>query len=307
VIQVACGVLQGPAGEMLLAQRPAGKLAAGKWEFPGGKIEAGESARDALVREFEEELGVEVLDARPLARLRQDYADRCVWLDTWLVTRFANEPEPREGQRLLWQPCGDLGQLDVLPSCWRVAAALRLPRDYVFTRPDHDLEELLQGLERLPPGALLRLRLPSLQALAYEQAAARVIVRARTLGIGVVLDRDPGQVEELQAAGWHATAASLRALTRRPVSRSRWFFCSAHDEGELQQAHRAGADAAVLGAVLPTPSHPGGVALGWTHFASLAAGAGLPVFALGGVGPRERAFGAGRGAFGIAGISAYWS
>lgn len=71
-IPVAAGCLINERGEVLIAQRPVGKIAAGKWEFPGGKIEAGETPREALERELREELGVHVTGARPLIRVRDE-------------------------------------------------------------------------------------------------------------------------------------------------------------------------------------------------------------------------------------------
>ncbi|MGH8541632.1 MAG: NUDIX domain-containing protein, partial [Stenotrophobium sp.] len=102
VIPVAAGCMVNAAGEVLIAQRPDGKIAAGLWEFPGGKIEPGESAHGALVRELHEELGVTVRAARPLIRIAHEYSDRSVILDTWLVSGFDGEPHARENQALAW-------------------------------------------------------------------------------------------------------------------------------------------------------------------------------------------------------------
>ena len=95
-------------GRVLLAQRPEGKSMAGLWEFPGGKVEAGESVAQALARELEEEVGVRPLQARPLIQVKHRYDDRAVLLDTWWVSEFAGLPQGREGQRIRWQPIGKL-------------------------------------------------------------------------------------------------------------------------------------------------------------------------------------------------------
>ena len=160
LIDVACGVLVNASGEILIAQRPPGKIAAGKWEFPGGKIEPGETTEVALARELDEELGVCVRQAAPLARLRQDYSDRSVWLDTWKVPAFDGQPQPREGQQLAWVRPEAAGAYDLLPSCWRILAALLLPQHYVFTPADALIADWLPQLSALPAGALLRLRRP---------------------------------------------------------------------------------------------------------------------------------------------------
>ncbi len=306
VIRVACGVLMRASGEVLIAQRPAGKLAAGKWEFPGGKLEAGETAYQALVRELDEELGVQVRTAQWLTNLRQDYADRRVWLDTWRVESFDGEPQSREGQRLAWIAPSQVAQFDVLPSCWRVAAALQLPREYVFTPPQISAQELLQGLRDLPPACLLRLRLPALDDNAYLILAKQLIAAGREHHIGIVLDRDPAQVIELGAAGWHATTQNLARLQQRPLPQGCWFLASAHDAAEINAAHALGADAVVIAPVQNTATHPGAATLGWDGFAALTSSAGLPAYALGGVGAEDLPRASRHGAFGIAAISAYW-
>jgi len=306
VIRVACGVLMRATGEVLIAQRPTGKLAAGKWEFPGGKLEAGESAYQALVRELGEELGVQVRAAQWLTNLRQDYADRRVWLDTWRVDRFDGEPQSREGQRLAWIAPSQVVQFDVLPSCWRVAAALQLPREYVFTPPQIGVQELLEGLDNLPRACLLRLRLPALDDSAYIELAKRLIAAAREYRIGIVLDHDPAQAVELGAAGWHATKRSLARFRQRPVPQGCWFLASAHNAMEIEAAHALGADAVVISPVQKTATHPDAAILGWDGFTALANNAGLPAYALGGVGAADVPLAYGHGAFGIAAISAYW-
>jgi 8-oxo-dGTP diphosphatase len=99
---------------VLIAQRPAGKWQAGRWEFPGGKIEAGESEREALGRELAEELGVRVLDARQLGVFEHDYADRSVAITLWFVTDFQGDPQGRDGQALRWVAGPELSGCDLL-------------------------------------------------------------------------------------------------------------------------------------------------------------------------------------------------
>lgn len=307
LIDVACGVLVDSTGRILIAQRPPGKIAAGKWEFPGGKIEPGETAAAALARELDEELGVHVRVATPLARLRQDYRDRSIALDVWTVAAFDGVPQPREGQQLAWVRPQDAGTYDLLPSCWRVLAALRLPRHYVFTPPMAPLGDWLPRLSRLPHGALLRLRRPRLGDAAYASEARRLAAACASCALGLVLDRDPTQVEKLAVAGWHASSAVLAQMQQRPLPQRYWCLASAHDAQQLAQVRCAGLDAAVLSPVQQTQSHPGAATLGWTGFGNLADAAGLPLYALGGLGPNDLARAREHGAIGVAGISAYWS
>ena len=96
-VHVAAGALFDAGRRVLIARRPAGKHMAGRWELPGGKLDAGETPLEALRRELAEELGVELRDARPLIRLRHDYAGRRVLLDVWRVTAWAGEPRSLGG------------------------------------------------------------------------------------------------------------------------------------------------------------------------------------------------------------------
>ena len=99
------------SGRVLIAQRPQGKHMAGRWEFPGGKVAEGEQERAALVRELREELGVDVVAARPFMRLTHAYEDREVELSLWIIESFTGEPRPLDGQALKWvAPAGLVGE-----------------------------------------------------------------------------------------------------------------------------------------------------------------------------------------------------
>ncbi|HEV7716215.1 MAG TPA: 8-oxo-dGTP diphosphatase MutT [Steroidobacteraceae bacterium] len=128
VVRVVAAALYDARGQVLIAERPPGKHMAGRWEFPGGKIEPAESEADALKRELREELGVEVTTAHPLLVLRHDYGDRRVEISMWIVERYAGEPRGLDGQRLKWvQPAGLLDE-DVLEADRPFIEALqRLP------------------------------------------------------------------------------------------------------------------------------------------------------------------------------------
>jgi 8-oxo-dGTP diphosphatase len=99
---------------------------AGSWEFPGGKIADGETALDALKREFREEIGIEVLSAQPLIRYRHLYADRAVVLNVWTVTRHAGEPRALEGQPLRWEAVDRLLDAGLLEADRPIVELLRV-------------------------------------------------------------------------------------------------------------------------------------------------------------------------------------
>jgi 8-oxo-dGTP diphosphatase len=102
-VDVAVGVLIGPDGGFLLTSRPVGKVYAGYWEFPGGKVEAGETIEHALRRELHEELGITIGPARPWQVELMDYPHARVRLHFCKVFAWQGEFEMREGQTMAWQ------------------------------------------------------------------------------------------------------------------------------------------------------------------------------------------------------------
>jgi 8-oxo-dGTP diphosphatase len=123
---VAAAVIDS-AGRVLIAQRPQGKHLAGGWEFPGGKLEAGEDRRAGLARELREELGVSISTSRPLIRVRHAYDFGEVLIDMWVVKRYAGEPTGLDGQALRWVSQDELEAVELLPADGPIVAALRLP------------------------------------------------------------------------------------------------------------------------------------------------------------------------------------
>jgi 8-oxo-dGTP diphosphatase len=125
MILVVAAALYDAAGRVLIAQRPAGRHLAGRWEFPGGKVAPGEPEAAALVRELREELGIEVRASRPFMRLKHAYPDRSVELSLWIVERYAGTPGGLDGQALRWVAPADLGRQDLLEADRPFVEALR--------------------------------------------------------------------------------------------------------------------------------------------------------------------------------------
>jgi 8-oxo-dGTP diphosphatase len=123
--QVVAGILRAGDGRVLLAERLRDGPFAGLWEFPGGKLAAGESAGAALRRELAEELGIAVDEAAPFMALQHEYPDRVVDLEFFLVSAWCGEPEGREGQRLRWVLPVDIDAAELLPADAPVVRKLR--------------------------------------------------------------------------------------------------------------------------------------------------------------------------------------
>jgi 8-oxo-dGTP diphosphatase len=122
---VVAAALYDGSGRVLIAQRPAGKHLAGRWEFPGGKVATGESEPAALARELAEEIGVEVIAARPLLRLTHRYPEREVELSLWIVDAYRGTPRPLDDQSLKWVAPAALTHEDILEADQPFVAALR--------------------------------------------------------------------------------------------------------------------------------------------------------------------------------------
>jgi 8-oxo-dGTP diphosphatase len=309
LIDVAVGVIRNPRGQVLIARRLAGTHLAGFWEFPGGKIEPGESVRDGLVRELREELGIDVAEATPLIRVRHDYPERRVSLDVWEVTDFAGEPFGRQGQAVRWVSVEDLPGI-ALPEANRpIATAVRLPDFYAILeaeRPDADL--VMANLHRLADNGIrfIQCRAKALQDQpGFPALVSRVVCFCREHDITVLLNGDPQQARELGADGVHLNSARMKALTTRPLGRDLWVGASCHDEAELQQAARIGADFAVLGPVAKTISHTDAAPLGWDRFSEMVRLAKLPVYALGGVASDDLERARHSGARGVSAVRAF--
>jgi len=122
-LDIAVGVLVRDA-LVLIAQRPEGKHMAGSWEFPGGKVEQGETLPEALHRELQEELGIDVLAAEPLMIHTHEYPDRIVNLNVYIVREFAGEPQGLDAQALAWELPETLMDKGLLPADEPIAKTL---------------------------------------------------------------------------------------------------------------------------------------------------------------------------------------
>ena len=156
-LRVVAGVLSDATGRVLIAKRPFGKSLAGRWEFPGGKIDAGESQRAALGRELMEELGIEVLTAEPLMVVRHQYSSamRGVQVSAWRVTAWHGTPRPLDSQELHWCLPTELSAMDLLEADRPIITALCLPPHLVRVSSQARLASYLASTTRTDPVAWL--------------------------------------------------------------------------------------------------------------------------------------------------------
>ena len=308
-IAVAAAVIRGADGRVLIARRPLDKHQGGLWEFPGGKIEPGETAEAALGRELQEELGIQVRAARPLIRIHHEYPDKQVLLDVWEVTAFDGEPHGAEGQPLAWVRPQDLPAYEFPAANRPIVAAARLPQQYLITPDGLAPDELLRGMRlALERGVrLAQLRAPSMFDPQYRDLA--LDAQGLCAGRAQLMLKGPLEwLADFPAAGWHLTAEQLRryAPNGRPFSRQRWLAASCHSAEELALAEQMGVDFVTLSPILPTHSHPEAEPLGWNRTAELIEHCPCPVYLLGGLTLEQLPQARGSGAQGIAAIRGLW-
>ena len=299
ITEVAAAVIERPDGEFLLAQRPEGKPYPGYWEFPGGKIEPGEDARAALVRELREELDIEVTAATPWITRVYAYTHATVRLHFFRVTAWEGEPRPLEDQDIRWQRVESIDVAPMLPANAPVLSALALPAIMVVSDAQAlGIEPWVRRLERqlAREKLLVQLREKGLGRLRLQHLLSRVLARTEPLASPLVVNSDAGDFP--QGGGVHLTSRALMQARARPAGRLVGASC--HDAAELAHAAALGLDYAVVGPVKPTASHPDATPLGWDRFAELVAGSPLPVYAIGGLTRADLAEARERGAHGVA-------
>ena len=307
ILEVAVAVVQRPDGEFLLAERPAGKPYAGWWEFPGGKIEKGESPNHALVRELHEELGVEVDMAHPWLTRVYTYPHATVRLHFFRVVSWHGEPHGKENQRLSWQYPDAVAVTPLLPANGPILRALVLPAVCAITHATElGVEPFLERLQvALQQGVkLIQVREKGMDAAKLRAFAAEVVRQAHSHGARVVINGDSALAAEVGADGVQLNSAQLMALTARPEMEL--VSASCHDRKELERAAELDLDFALLSPVMPTQSHPGAPVLGWAGFARLVKDMPMPVYALGGVSRADLDEARRHGAHGIAMLRGAW-
>jgi 8-oxo-dGTP diphosphatase len=307
-ITVAAAVIVDAQGRFLLAQRPPSKPYPGYWEFPGGKIEPGESPRAALVRELAEELGIQATVVHPWLTLDYDYSHAAVRLHFHFVLAWSGDLYGREGQALAWQTVSDITVAPMLPANTPVLRTLSLPAVYGISCAGELGQEVF--MERLTAALdnglrLIQVREKQMSPPQLLEFTHAVVSQARPYGARVVVNGPADLAQRAGADGVHLTAAQLATTSVRPLCD--WCGASCHTEEDLDRARDLQMDFVVLGPVKPTASHPGMAGLGWPQFAEWIKDYPLPVYAIGGMQSADLETAWTHGAHGIAMIRGAWS
>jgi len=307
-VHVVAGVLVDPRGRILLARRTAGRDLAGAWEFPGGKLEPGETPFQALDRELHEELGIRIHSMEPLISVAQAYKDKRIVLDVYRVTRFSGRPRDREKQALAWSPIEKLCTYPMPPADRPVVAALTQPAHYLITPGVvADQVKFLRRIEQALVSGTRRIQLRiSPEGSSDVASLASEVKRLCDLSSAQLLLNSDIELAARLHCGIHLRAAQLMSLDARPLPAGVTVAASCHNEDELRQAEAIGVDFVVLGPVGKTPSHTDQAPIGWKKFVQLREHVSLPIYALGGLRPADHDTARRHGAQGIAAIRGLW-
>lgn len=306
VIHVAAGVIRDGLGQILIARRPDHTHQGGLWEFPGGKLESGESVQEALGRELQEELGIRPTKMAPLIQIRHDYPDKSVLLDVWDVTAFDGQAHGKEGQPITWVRPDGLQDFQFPAANVPIVTAARLPQRLLITGDESEPDAVLKRLAvALDQGIrLVQLRQTTWGDPQWQSLGIRAKELCERHNARLILNSTKGDAGT--ADGIHLTSAQLMGTKELTKTPGQLVSASCHNNAELDHAEALGLDFVTLSPVAATASHPDAEPLGWERFAELVAVSKLPVYALGGMTDAELEQARAAGAQGIAGIRAWW-
>ena len=309
VVHVAVGVILNGSGNILIAKRPDNTHQGGLWEFPGGKVEPGESLFAALKRELREELAIEITTTESLIKIRHDYGDKIVFLDVHKVTGFTGEPVGNEGQPVQWVTPESLHDYEFPAANRPIITAINLPQRLLITGEFIDEADFLMRIEfALKDGIhLVQLRLQKAETLlAIAESVAKL---CKHYSAKLLINTTPelfSKISRQQHIGLHLNSKNLLACNARPIDATVLLSASCHNLQEIEHAQKIGVDFICLSPVLFTKSHPNAEIIGWKKFTQLIETTTIPVFALGGMSETELPQAIIAGAQGIASISAWW-
>lgn len=307
-LDIAIGVLH-DKGRYCLSLRQKHQSHAGHWEFPGGKIEVGETPVQALKREFIEELALETDGWQPLIEIPWHYDKVSVRLHVFMSDSYQGEPIGNEGQKVDWFDMTSLKNLALPQANKGIIKALELSDKYLITGMFDDAKDASRKLEQaLDSGIkLCQLRAKQLSPEGFEKIAMQAIPLCHQYESRILLNGGVELLEKFpEADGIQLPSNSIYQFKARPISKDKILGVSTHTEEDIEQALKLDADFILLSPVKETTSHPGVPGIGWDSFTSMVNKVPIPVFALGGMKSEDVAIAKQYGAQGVAAISGFW-
>jgi len=279
------------------------------WEFPGGKVENGETLQKALTREFSEEVGIDVTSWQPLIQIPWEYEHDSVLINIFVADKFKGDAVGKEGQKVKWISLDKLAGYKFPEANRGIVQALSLPSSYAISGSFENKEEGLTILKRtLEAGIkLVQLRAKNLSEEEFIDFAKPAIDLCHAFGAKVLLNAKPRLLNKLtKADGLQLASNEIMALTERPISNNKILSVSTHNQEEISKSLDLNADIVLISPVNKTSSHPDLEGIGWDKFSDLVAKIPVPVYALGGMTDKDITNAQLNGGQGVAAISSFW-
>lgn len=312
IVHVAVAVVKNQREEFLIAKRAKESHQGNLWEFPGGKVEQGETVLKALKRELFEETGITLNEATPLIRVHHNYGDKSVLLDVWSVNDFKGKAYGKEEQKICWVNKEKFSSYDFPAANYSIIKALQLPDKYMITGEFDDENELLARIQSgLNKGIkLIQFRAHHLLAEKYFEYAKKIFLLCIKVNAKLLLNTSIVNYKKYYAVnfshGLHLSSIELKNLTEESDLSGILISASVHNEDELRQAKINNIDFVVLSPVKKTRSHPDVSPLGWNNFCELVDKINIPVYALGGMSEDDIPTIKKHGGQGMSAISEFW-
>lgn len=309
IIHVAVAVIRNNYNQVLISKRHDHVHLGGYWEFPGGKVEAGESVENALKREIKEELDIQISEYRPLIKITHHYKNKSVLLDVWDVSRYSGDAKGNEDQLIDWKASDELDVEEFPKADVPIIRAINLPECCMITGRFKSESDFMMRLETaINMGIkLVQCRITREQLIEIGQDKIKIIIEsaASLCKDNAVLFILNCPVEIDNISNIHLNSKKLMASKQRPVCSL--LSASCHNADELLKAGELGVDFVYLSPVEVTASHPEAIPLGWDRFRDLIEDINIPVYALGGVSEKHLIDAWDAGAQGVAGIGCFWN
>ena len=305
-IEASVGIIFNESFQLLMAERPQSKTWSGWWEFPGGKIEKGETPLEALKRELKEEIGISVIDAEKWIVRKYAYEDYEVILHFYKVTQWSGNIEAKEEQKISWVLPDNNVVSPILPANDLIFKAISLPDIYAITNAYEYSGNFLNKVEQqLNNGlGLIQIREKAISKNAFIELTKEIIQMAGNFDAKVMINSDINLAYKLNADGVHLNSSLLHRLSEIP--KDLIVSASCHSARDIEKAMTMDVSFVVLSPVQKTQSHPNSTPIGWDSFSKITQNYSIPIYALGGMKQNdiENAFNA--GAIGIASQRAIW-
>ena len=304
--RIAIGVIINETGKILISRRKKDVHLSVFWEFPGGKLEADESFKQALRREIHEEIGFDVSRCNKIIDFNYSYDDRHLYFQVFIVYAHSDQILISEKQKIMWLDQHDLNKIDFPLANQIIVNAINMPQTYMIADysvfgdilVDRVHANLEKGIKQI------QFRAPSINKQLYLSLADELHHICNEHDARLILNCDIDWYLDSQADGLHLTSQRLESLHKAGTKTAdiEIYSASCHSLTELDYANALNVSTVLIGPVLHTHSHPHAKPLGWPQFSNLCAHANMPVYAIGGLGIKDIQTALVNGAQGIAGI-----